>query len=91
MPGLNELVEKYKNESIEFLSIVWDVDNLSDFLSKHEFNYLQGYGTKDLTAILGETFPRNIIINSDGKILYNSLGGSKDTYLELDKIISKYL
>lgn len=91
MPGLNKLVSKYNNDAIDFISIVWDVDNLKKFLSENEFKYLQGYGTEYLTSLLGETFPRNIIINRDGEILYNKLGATKDTYLELDQIISKYL
>lgn len=91
MPGLNKLVEKYNNESIEFLSIIWDSENLTKFLIEHDFNYLHGFSSEYLTSLLGETFPRNIIINRDGKILYNKLGATKDTYLELDRIISKYL
>ncbi|MBK8946454.1 MAG: TlpA family protein disulfide reductase [Ignavibacteriae bacterium] len=91
IPGLNKLVEKYKNESVEFLSIIWDAENLDKFLSKHKFNYLHGYSSEYLTSLLGETFPRNIIINRNGDILYNKLGATKDTHLELDKIISKYL
>jgi len=91
IPGLNALVEKYKAESIEFISIVWDGNNLSNFLLKHKFNYLHGFGNKYFTSLLGDSFPRNIIIDSNGTILYNKLGGSKNTSIELEKIIMEHL
>lgn len=91
MPGLNNLVQKYKSESIDFISIIWDSDNLSNFLLKHEFNYLHGFGNEYLTSLLGESFPRNIIINSNGRILHNKLGGTKNTSSELDEIIANHL
>ncbi len=91
IPGLNELVKKYKNKLIDFISIIRDSNNLSNFLLKHKFSYLHGFGNEYLTSLLGEAFPRNIIINRDGRILYNKIGGSKNTANELDKIIAKYL
>ena len=62
MPGLNKLVKKYKNEKVEFISIVWDTDNLEEFLSKNSFLYSHGFGNEYLTKLFGETFPRNLII-----------------------------
>ena len=91
MPGLNELVNKYPKDKVEFIAIVWDKENLSKFLSKHQFNYEQGYGNKNISQLFGETFPRHIIVNKDGVILFNKLGGSKDINLELEKVINKYL
>jgi len=91
MPGLNELVNKYPKDKVEFIAIVWDKENHSKFLSKHQFNYEQGYGNKDISQLFGETFPRHIIVNKNGVILFNKHGGSKDIDLELEKVINKYL
>lgn len=91
IPGLNELVNKYSKEKVEFIAIVWDKENLSKFLTKHPFNYEQGYGNKKISELFGNTFPRHIIVNKDKTIIFNKLGGSKDIYLELEKIINNYL
>lgn len=87
MPGLNKLVEKYPKDKVEFIAVVGDKANHAKFISTHKFSYLQGFGNKKLTKLFGEAFPRNIILNKEGVILYNDAGGSKDTYLELEKII----
>jgi len=89
MPGLNELVNKYPKA--EFIAIVWDKKNLSSFISKHKFNYEQGYGTEKLTHLFGDVFPRHIIVNKEGIVLFNKLGGSKDINLELEKVIKENL
>jgi len=87
IPGLSQLVEKYPKDKVEFVAIAWDKKNHAKFISKHKFSYLQGFGDKKLTKLFGEAFPRNIILNKKGIILYNQTGGLKDTYLELEKII----
>jgi thiol-disulfide isomerase/thioredoxin len=91
MPGLNELVNKIPKDKVEFIAIVWDKENLSRFLTKHQFNYKHGFGNKNMSQLFGETFPRHIIVNKDGVILFNKLGGYKDINLELEKVINKYL
>lgn len=87
MPGLNQLVDKYSKDKVEFIAIVGDKANHAKFISNHKFNYIQGFGDKKLTKLFGGAFPRNIILNKEGVILYNHFGGSKDTNLELEKII----
>ena len=91
IPGLNELVKKYENDNIEFIAIVWDKENHSEFIKKHNFIFKQCFGDKNTTELLGETFPRNLIIDNKGTIVYNKIGGIKDTYLELEKIIQKIM
>lgn len=91
IPGLNELVKKYENDNIEFIAIVWDKENHSEFIKKHNFIFKQCFGDKNTTELLGETFPRNLIIDNRGIIVYNKIGGIKNTYLELEKIIQKIM
>lgn len=91
MPGLNELVNKYSEDKIEFVAIVWDKDNYAQFISKHTFNYLQGYGNEKTFQLFGGVFPRNIIIDRTGKIIYNKTGALKETYKKLDNILKSIL
>jgi thiol-disulfide isomerase/thioredoxin len=88
IPVLNKLVDKHQDENIEFVAIVWDKSNYSDFIAKHPFNYLQGFSSKELTDLFGDIFPRHIVVGKDGKILLNKLGGSKQIGDEIDSIIS---
>ena len=87
IPVLNKLVDKYQDQNIEFIAIVWDKSKHSKFIEKNPFKYLQGFTTKELTDLFGEIFPRHIIVDKDGKILLNKLGGSKQIGEELDSII----
>jgi len=89
MPGLNKLVEKYKNKDIEFISIIWDEENLEKFLKNNKFLYEHFAKNPTVTDKFGGTFPRNIIIDNNNIIRHNQLGGSKETYKELDQIIEK--
>lgn len=87
IPGLNELVRKYENESVEFIAIVHDRENHAAFLKKYDFLYRQCFGDKNTEILFGKSFPRNLIVDKEGIIVYNKTGGSKDTYLEMDKVI----
>ncbi len=87
MPGLNKLFDKYNNKNVIFLSIVSDKENLDEFLSKNEFKFLHSYGDEDVQNILEGIYPRNIIVDKNGIIVYNKTGAKKDTYKVLDKIL----
>lgn len=91
IPVLNKLVDKYQNQNIEFIAIVWDQSNHSKFIDKHPFKYIQSFTTRELTELFGEVFPRHIIVDKNGKILLNKLGGSKEIGKELDSIITSKL
>ena len=85
MPGLSILVEKYNN--IEFISILDDKENLDAFLKKHLFKYTHYFGNEEIKRILGDTWPRNIVLDKSGIIVHNKLGGRKDTYKDIEKVI----
>lgn len=91
IPGLNKLVEKYKNKPVIFLSIIWDKENLYEFLEKHPFNYRHLYSNTEAKELLGGAFPVNIIIDKNHKISYNKLGALTNTWKVLDKVISSKL
>jgi len=85
IPGLNKICEKYKN--VKFISIVYDSQNLDRFLKNHSFNYIHYYGSKDIEKIFGVNFPRNIVLNEKGIIIYNETGAGKNTYKSIEKAI----
>lgn len=91
MPGMNKLVKKYSNtKKVEFLAIAWNKrEDLNEFLKDHTFAYRQGLYNQNVAELFGGAFPRNLIINSKGKIVYNTLGGSKNQWKGLDKVLSE--
>jgi len=87
-PILNEMVKKYKNrEDIVFLAFTFNTkEQLKPFLEKHEFLYKIIPNSKkiihDFNII---TFPKNIIINTKGKIVLHS-GFYRDVHSIENKI-----
>ena len=83
MPGLNELVQKYDNRNdLEFLAIGWDDSELiRKFLETREFLFKHTTTTEEVTLILEESFPRHVIIDPDGVVIFDKRGGHKDVHL----------
>lgn len=90
IPDLNKLVEKYSGRDIEFVAIIYDKENLSRFLKEYKFSYQQGYSHDDLSLLFEKSFPRHLIIDKNGKIIFNA-GGLPDIYEKLDNIIKSVL
>lgn len=93
MPGLNELVDKYRdNESISFLAIAVDTrEDLSRFLERRRFEYIQALYNESVTEIFGSALPRNVIINPSGEVVYDQVGGSPTTHKVLDEAIERLM
>ena len=93
MPGLNILVEQYKeNSDVVFIAIApHKKEHITYFLENREFNYIQTLANDDAEKLFGETFPVHIIINSEGKICNFSKGGHADIYHEIDSILKEIL
>ncbi|MCX6173748.1 MAG: TlpA disulfide reductase family protein [Ignavibacteriales bacterium] len=90
IPDLNKLVEKYGGRDIEFVAIIYDKENLLRFLKKYKFSYQQGYSDNDLSLLFEKSFPRHLVIDKNGKIIFN-VGGLPDIYEKLDNIIKSVL
>lgn len=90
IPDLNKLVEKYRGRDIEFVAIIHDKENLSRFLKEYKFIYLQCYSDNDLSLLFEKSFPRHLVIDKNGKIIFN-VGGLPDIYEKLDSIIKSVL
>lgn len=93
IPGLNKLVDKFSSDSnIVFLAIAFDEkDRVENYLNSNVFKYVQTLGDKNVSKIFGESFPKNLIVNPDGKITYYSEGGNENTYLKIEEELSKQI
>ena len=93
MPGFNKLIEQYKeNENVVFIAIAHNKkEDVTRFLEKREFNYIQTLANEDAVKLFLDSYPVNLIINSEGKICDFSRGGHADKYLEIEKAIKKLL
>ena len=92
MPGLNILVEKYKENDIVFIAIADNnKEDIARFLESREFGYIQTLSNNDAAKLFGDSYPVHVIINSKGKICSFSRGGSENKYLEIDTILKGLL
>jgi peroxiredoxin len=73
IPKLNELAAKFsgRDEAV-FLSLSTDSPlSLADFIKRVPFNYLHSGDALATINLFGiKTFPRNVVIGKDGKIVY---------------------
>jgi len=93
MPGFNKLTEQYKeNPNIVFIAIAHNTkEEVTRFLESREFHYIQTLANNDAVELFGESYPVNLIINSEGKICDFSRGGYADKYLEIERRIKELL
>ena len=92
MPELNKLVEKYEGHDIEFLAIANnEMAELTPFLKRHPFAYNIALGDEEAMRILGQIYPRHVIIDGDGKVVLDLNSGSSDVIDQIDEVISSLL
>ncbi|HED10876.1 MAG TPA: TlpA family protein disulfide reductase [Caldithrix abyssi] len=96
MPGLNKLVEKYReNDRVRFIALTnysTDREKLKDFLQEHRFDFKQRLIKKKYKRQLDiEVVPTTIVCNGEGIISYYIQGGGLTTYKYIDRIINTLL
>ena len=92
MPELNELVEKYADRDVEFLAIANNkMAELTPFLEKHPFIYDIAVANDDALQIFGDAYPRHVILNGEGEVVYDALGYSADATDKMDTVIGSLL
>ena len=92
IPELNKLVEKYEGRDIEFLAIANnEIADLTPFLKRHPFAYDIALGDEEAMRILGQIYPRHVIIDADGKVVLDINSGSSDVIDQIDAVISSLL
>ena len=92
MPELNKLVEKYEGRDVEFLAIANnEIADLTPFLKRHPFAYDIALANEEAIRILGQIYPRHVIIDGDGKVVLDLNGGSSGVIDQIDAVISSLL
>lgn len=93
MPGLNEMVEKYKSRTdVEFIAIA---DNekasLEKFLSKRDFFYQQTLSNAEVAFTFGPSWPKHIVVNPHGTVTFYLAGGNADIHEVIEKHLDSQL
>lgn len=94
VPALNKLVERYKNnDDVVFISFAPDpVDKLKKHLKKERFLYPTVHFSEDLRSLMKlKSYPTNVVIDRDGKYIYESKGVGFGSVGLLDRAIQKAL
>lgn len=82
MPELNSLREKFKNE-VNFIAITFDSkDEVQEFLTKKEFDFIHIVDAQNFIDTLGvKAFPRNVFIDENLNIRYIENGLDTNHYM----------
>ena len=92
LPDLNRLVKKYSSEGVRFLAVAQNTeDEISSFLLKREFLYDQAVSDDRLGRLLGDRFPRHLVVDTKGFVIYDVVGLGPHFLDGLDLAIRKAL
>ena len=93
MPGLNKLVDEFKDSEVVFLGVALDKETeLQTFLNDHPFRYEIVPEGQELAKLLGvSVYPTHILMNKAGEIEYFLTGGSPDRHDTLRPLIQSLL
>lgn len=90
IPGLNKLVSKYADKNVRFISITDDSkERVSNFLVNNEFNYDTTFVSENSRIIFGNSYPKNIVIDSTSTITLYKEGGNEFVWQEIDQHLSE--
>ena len=88
MPYLNDLVNKYQNEDVQFLALSFDtVPDIKSFLQKTEFIYEHGSISRSLMYDFTPVSPGHFIVDKDGIIRDIIIGAPRNTEIIFDKLV----
>jgi len=92
IPNLNKLVEKYSNKKVEFIAIGWNSEpEIQEFLNEIRFDYSHFVYNDSAGSILGNRYPRNIVVDRNGLVIYDCIGYDNSSSHNLDVAIGKAL
>ena len=87
MPGLNGLVDEFGDQAA-FVAVGWDsASEVESLLDRLEFGYEHTVGDGEATALFGEAFPRHVVLDREGRVVFDKIGGSADVAAELSPAI----
>jgi thiol-disulfide isomerase/thioredoxin len=78
LPALNGLAEAFGDRAA-FVAVAWDsVPEVEALLGRFAFDYRQTVGDADATSLFGEAFPRHVVLDAEGRVVFDQIGGSAD-------------
>ena len=87
MPYLNDLVDKYQNEDIQFLALSFDtIPDIQSFLNRTEFKYEHGSISRSMMYDFTPVAPGHFIVDTEGVIRDIIVGAPRKTELILGKL-----
>jgi thiol-disulfide isomerase/thioredoxin len=92
IPDLNDIVEQYKNnKDVIFISICLDREEaIRDYMKINPLNYhIVDDGRSIASKYDLHTYPTNLVVGRDGKIIYSSVGGSASNPYWISKTIGE--
>lgn len=90
IPGLNKLVNKYSDKNVRFISITDDsIDKVSNFLENNEFKYDITFVSENSRILFGNSYPKNIVIDSNNNITLYIEGGNENVWHEIDQHLTE--
>ena len=93
MPYLNDLVDKYQNEDIQFLALSFDtIPDIKSFLNRTEFKYEHGSISRSMMYDFTPVAPGHFIVDKEGVIRDIIVGAPRKTELifgKLENLIEK--
>ena len=89
MPYLNDLVDKYSNEDIQFLALSFDSKtDIKNFLQRTEFKYEQAAITRAFMYDFTPVSPGHFIVDEEGIIRDILIGAPRQTSIIYQRLIS---
>ena len=88
MPYLNDLVNQYQNENVNFLALSFDTNqDIKSFLEKTDFKYEHGSISRSLMYDFTPVAPGHFIVDSEGIIRDIIIGAPRKTELIFGKLV----
>ncbi len=93
MPGLTALAAAHAADPrVAFVAVARNTrDELAAALVGRAFGYEQTAAGDAAAAVLGEGFPRHVILDADGRVLFDTLGGSPNMGAMLEAVLAPIL
>ena len=87
MPYLNNLVDKYKDEDIQFLALSFDsLPDINDFLKRTDFIYEHGSIPRSFMYDFTPVSPGHFVVDKEGIIRDILIGAPRNTEIIFDKL-----
>jgi peroxiredoxin len=89
--GYNTLVRKYQDRVVFLAIAISPSDEVNAFLAKRPFLFQQTVAAASMLQRIATGIPHTIVLDRQGLITYNKVGGYADSYKDVEKAIDAVL